>query len=56
VLDTANDAADRVMSDQMTVVLPPEVFDSMYSWLDTPAEEVPTLVRLAQRNRRATQR
>lgn len=56
VLDAANEAADRVMADQSTVVLPPEVFASFYSWLDTPAEEIPALAKLARQERRVVQR
>jgi len=56
VLDAANEAAERVMADQSTVVMPPEVFDSFYRWLDTPAEEIPALARLARRERRIVQR
>jgi len=47
---------ERVMADQSTVVLPPEVFESFYRWLDTPAEEIPALARLARRERRIVQR
>ena len=56
VLDAANEAAERVMADQSTVVLPPAVFESFYRWLDTPAEEIPALARLARRERRIVQR
>jgi uncharacterized protein (DUF1778 family) len=56
VLDAANQAAERVMADQSTVVLPPEVFASFYKWLDTPAEEIPALTKLARQERRVVQR
>lgn len=56
VLDAANEAAERVMADQSTVMLPPEVIESFYRWLDTPAEEIPALTRLARRERRIVQR
>ena len=56
VLDAANEAAEQVIAEQTTVVLTAEAFDSFYDWLDTPAEEVPTLARLARKERRVTQR
>jgi len=56
VLDAANEAAEEVIAQQTTVVLTAEAFDSFYDWLDTPAEEVPALARLARRKRRVTQR
>jgi uncharacterized protein (DUF1778 family) len=56
VLDAADDAAERVMADQSAVALTREVFESFYGWLDTPAEEIPALARLARRERRTVQR
>jgi uncharacterized protein (DUF1778 family) len=56
VLDAANEVAARVMADQVTIALPAEVFESFYNWLDTAAEEIPALARLARGERRTLQR
>jgi uncharacterized protein (DUF1778 family) len=52
VLNSAVEAAQRVLARETTTLMPAEQFDALLTSLDEP-DEAPTLARAARRSRRA---